>query len=82
MAIGKGSIRIYDLAREVKQDTKRVMEDVRREGVDVISGFDRSRRQQQVFHISIPMFDQVLEIFSGVLTTVSKFNAANTPVVK
>ncbi len=34
MAIGK-SIRIYDLAREVKQDTKRVMEDVRREGVDV-----------------------------------------------
>jgi len=35
MAIGKGSIRIYDLAREVKQDTKRVMEDVRREGVDV-----------------------------------------------
>src|SRR5436190_12691494 len=35
MAIGKSSIRIYDLAREVKQDTKRVMEDVRREGVDV-----------------------------------------------
>ena len=34
MAIGN-SIRIYDLAREVKQDTKRVMEDVRREGVDV-----------------------------------------------
>ncbi len=34
MAIGK-SIRIYDLAREVKQDTKRVMEDLRREGVDV-----------------------------------------------
>ena len=34
MAVGK-SIRIYDLAREVKQDTKRVMEDVRREGVDV-----------------------------------------------
>ena len=34
MAAGK-SIRIYDLAREVKQDTKRVMEDVRREGVDV-----------------------------------------------
>jgi len=34
MAIGK-SIRIYDLAREVKQDTKRVMEDVRREGADV-----------------------------------------------
>lgn len=34
MATGK-SIRIYDLAREVKQDTKRVMEDVRREGADV-----------------------------------------------
>src|SRR3954463_13962296 len=34
MAIGK-SIRIYDLAREVKQDTKRVMEDLRREGIDV-----------------------------------------------
>jgi translation initiation factor IF-2 len=29
------SIRIYDLAREVKQDTKRVMEDLRREGADV-----------------------------------------------
>ncbi len=34
MAFGK-SIRIYDLAREVKQDTKRVMEDLRREGADV-----------------------------------------------
>ncbi len=34
MPMGK-SIRIYDLAREVKQDTKRVMEDVRREGADV-----------------------------------------------
>src|SRR3954453_19413137 len=34
MAIGK-SIRIYDLAREIKQDTKRVMEDLRREGADV-----------------------------------------------
>lgn len=34
MAAGK-SIRIYDLAREVKQDTKRVMEDLRREGIDV-----------------------------------------------
>src|SRR6478672_5955590 len=34
MAVGK-SIRIYDLAREVKQDTKRVMEDLRREGADV-----------------------------------------------
>src|SRR6476659_7307321 len=29
------SIRVYDLAREVKQDTKRVMEDLRREGADV-----------------------------------------------
>ena len=34
MAIGK-SIRIYELAKEVKQDTKRVMEDVRREGAEV-----------------------------------------------
>ena len=34
MPTGK-SIRIYDLAREVKQDTRRVMEDVRREGADV-----------------------------------------------
>ena len=34
MPTGK-SIRIYDLAREVKQDTKRVMDDVRREGADV-----------------------------------------------
>ena len=35
MATAKGSIRVYDLAREVKQDTKRVMEDLRREGADV-----------------------------------------------
>ena len=28
-------IRIYDLAREIKQDTKRVMEDLRREGADI-----------------------------------------------
>jgi translation initiation factor IF-2 len=34
MPIGK-KIRIYDLAREVKQDTKRIMEDLRREGADV-----------------------------------------------
>src|SRR5690606_5223449 len=34
MPAGK-KIRIYDLAREVKQDTKRVMEDLRREGADV-----------------------------------------------
>jgi len=29
------SVRIYDLAREVKQDTKRIMEELRREGADV-----------------------------------------------
>jgi translation initiation factor IF-2 len=34
MAVGK-KIRVYDLARELKQDTKRVMEDLRREGADV-----------------------------------------------
>jgi translation initiation factor IF-2 len=34
MAVGK-SMRVYDLARELKQDTKRVMEDLRREGADV-----------------------------------------------
>lgn len=34
MAIGK-KVRIYDLARELKQDAKRVMEDLRREGADV-----------------------------------------------
>ncbi|MGD9564085.1 MAG: translation initiation factor IF-2 [Pyrinomonadaceae bacterium] len=34
MAIGK-KIRIYDLARELKQDAKRIMEDLRREGADV-----------------------------------------------
>ncbi|CAN5234574.1 hypothetical protein BH10ACI1_BH10ACI1_20750 [soil metagenome] len=28
-------VRIYDLARELKQDTKRIMEDLRREGADV-----------------------------------------------
>jgi serine/threonine protein kinase/predicted RNA-binding protein with RPS1 domain len=32
--IGK-KVRIYDLARDLKQDTKRVMEDLRREGADV-----------------------------------------------
>lgn len=32
--IGK-KIRIYDLARDLKQDTKRIMEDLRREGVNV-----------------------------------------------
>ncbi len=34
MAIGK-KIRIYDLAKELKQDAKRIMEDLRREGADV-----------------------------------------------
>ncbi len=34
MAIGK-KIRIYDLARELKQDAKRLMEELRREGADV-----------------------------------------------
>ena len=34
MAVAK-KIRIYDLARELKQDAKRVMEDLRREGADV-----------------------------------------------
>ncbi|HRH44752.1 MAG TPA: translation initiation factor IF-2 N-terminal domain-containing protein, partial [Pyrinomonadaceae bacterium] len=34
MSIGK-TVRIYDLAKELKQDTKRVMEELRREGADV-----------------------------------------------
>jgi translation initiation factor IF-2 len=34
MPIGK-KVRIYDLARELKQDTKRVIEDLKREGADV-----------------------------------------------
>ena len=34
MPIAK-KVRIYDLAREVKQDTKRIIEDLRREGADV-----------------------------------------------
>ena len=34
MAVSK-KVRIYDLAREVKQDTKRIIEDLRREGSDV-----------------------------------------------
>ncbi len=34
MAIGK-KIRVYDLAREDKQDSKRVMEDLRRAGADI-----------------------------------------------
>src|SRR5688572_14682506 len=34
MPVGK-KIRIYDLARDLKQDAKRVLEDLRREGADV-----------------------------------------------
>ncbi|QQS42415.1 MAG: translation initiation factor IF-2 [Acidobacteriota bacterium] len=34
MAVTK-NIRVYDLARELKQDTKRILEDLRREGADV-----------------------------------------------
>src|SRR5688572_28316503 len=34
MPIGN-KVRIYDLARDLKQDTKRIMEDLRREGADV-----------------------------------------------
>ncbi len=34
MAVGT-TVRIYDLAKELKQDTKRVIEEVRREGADV-----------------------------------------------
>lgn len=34
MPVGS-SIRIYDLARELKQDTKRIIEELRREGADV-----------------------------------------------
>ncbi len=34
MAVGT-SVRIYDLAKDLKQDTKRVIEELRREGADV-----------------------------------------------
>jgi len=34
MSLGK-KVRIYDLARDLKQDTKRIIEDLRREGADV-----------------------------------------------
>ncbi|MGB5018652.1 MAG: translation initiation factor IF-2 N-terminal domain-containing protein, partial [Candidatus Moraniibacteriota bacterium] len=34
MAVGK-NIRVYDLAKELKQDTKRIIEELRREGADV-----------------------------------------------
>ena len=35
MSVVGNKIRVYDLAREVKQDTKRIIEDLRREGADV-----------------------------------------------
>src|ERR1051325_10480448 len=35
MATGQHNIRIYDLAKELKLDNKKVMEDARREGIDV-----------------------------------------------
>src|SRR5215475_3492596 len=35
MATGQQKIRIYDLAKELKLDNKRVLEDARREGIDV-----------------------------------------------
>ncbi len=34
MAVGK-KVRVYDLAKELKQDTKRIIEELRREGADV-----------------------------------------------
>jgi hypothetical protein len=36
MSLGT-SVRIYDLAKDLKQDTKRVIEELRREGADVPS---------------------------------------------
>ena len=35
MPTGQQKIRIYDLAKELKLDNKKVMEDARREGIDV-----------------------------------------------
>lgn len=35
MSVVGNKVRIYDLAKELKQDTKRVMEELRREGADV-----------------------------------------------
>src|ERR671938_73976 len=35
MAVTTSKVRIYDLAKELKLDTKRLIEEVRREGVDV-----------------------------------------------
>jgi translation initiation factor IF-2 len=35
MSVVGNKVRVYDLARELKQDTKRIIEDLRREGIDV-----------------------------------------------
>ena len=35
MSVAGNKVRVYDLARELKQDTKRIIEDLRREGIDV-----------------------------------------------
>ena len=35
MTVHHSKVRIYDLAKELKQESKRILEDVRREGVDV-----------------------------------------------
>jgi NMD protein affecting ribosome stability and mRNA decay len=35
MTAHSSKVRLYDLAKELKQDTKRLIEEVRREGVDV-----------------------------------------------
>ena len=35
MTLIGNKVRIYDLAKELKQDTKRIIEELRREGADV-----------------------------------------------
>jgi translation initiation factor IF-2 len=35
MSVATNKVRVYDLAKELKQDTKRIIEDARREGIDV-----------------------------------------------
>src|SRR5881394_1787504 len=35
MSVATSKVRIYDLAKDLKMDTKRLIEEVRREGVDV-----------------------------------------------
>ncbi len=35
MSVVGNKVRVYDLARELKQDTKRIIEDLRREGADI-----------------------------------------------